>query len=73
MLLLNSEEEKIQRAAEEFARANKRRKEYKGLADFLLHASADEQNKVFTEAARKANEDQMKVFKQAQMKTQANY
>ena len=31
-----------------------------------MHASADEQKKVFTEAARKANEDQMKVFKQAQ-------
>ncbi len=39
---------------------------YKGLSDFFMHASADEQKKVFTEAARKANEDQMKVFKQAQ-------
>jgi len=39
---------------------------YKGLSDFFMHAPADEQKKVFTEAARKANEDQMKVFKQAQ-------
>ena len=39
---------------------------YKGLSDFLMHAPLDEQKKVFTEAARKANEDQMKVFKQAQ-------
>ena len=40
--------------------------EYKGLSDFLMRAPADEQKRVFTEAARKANEDQMKVFKQAQ-------
>lgn len=39
---------------------------YKGLSDFLMHAPPSEQKKVFTEAARKANEDQMKLFKQAQ-------
>ena len=41
-------------------------KKYEGLSDFFMHAPADEQKKVFAEAARKANEDQMKVFKQAQ-------
>ncbi|MFA6315313.1 MAG: hypothetical protein WC648_03025 [Candidatus Paceibacterota bacterium] len=41
-------------------------KKYEGLSDFFMHAPADEQKKVFTEAARRANEDQMKVFKQAQ-------
>ena len=40
--------------------------EYKGLSDFLMHAPSDEQKRVFTEAASKANDDQMKVFKQAQ-------
>lgn len=39
---------------------------YNGLSDFLMRAPADEQKRVFTEAARKANEDQMKVFKRAQ-------
>jgi hypothetical protein len=39
---------------------------YSGLSDFLMRAPADEQKRVFTEAARKANEDQMKIYKQAQ-------
>lgn len=41
-------------------------KKYTSASDFFMHAPADEQKKVFTEAARKANEDQMKVFRQAQ-------
>lgn len=45
-------------------------KKYEGLSDFFMHAPADEQKKVFIEAARKANEDQMKVFKQAQLKVE---
>ena len=45
---------------------------YKGLSDFFMHASPDEKKKVFTEAARRANEDQMKIFKQAQLTTEVN-
>jgi hypothetical protein len=41
-------------------------KKYTSASDFFMHAPADEQKRVFTEATRKANEDQMKVFKQAQ-------
>ena len=41
-------------------------RKYNSASDFFMHASADEQKRVFTEAARKANEDQMKVFKRAQ-------
>ena len=47
-------------------------KKYEGLSDFFMHAPADEQKKVFTEAARRANEDQMKVFQEARMKVEAN-
>lgn len=39
---------------------------YTGLSDFFTHAPLDEQKRILTEAARKANEDQMRVFKQAQ-------
>lgn len=45
---------------------------YKGLSDFFMHAPADEQKKVFTEAARRANEDQSKIFREAKMKVEAN-
>ncbi|MFA6554537.1 MAG: hypothetical protein WCS89_03440 [Candidatus Paceibacterota bacterium] len=45
-------------------------KKYESLSDFFMHAPADEQKKVFTEAARKANEDQMRIFKQAQLKVE---
>ena len=41
---------------------------YKGLSDFFMHAPADEQKKVFTEAARKSNEDQLETFRRAQLK-----
>ena len=43
-------------------------KEYKGLADFVLRASKVEKERVFTEAAEKANEDQLRVFKEAELK-----
>lgn len=46
--------------------------EYEGLSDFLLHAFSDEKKKVITEAARRANEDQFKVFSKAQLKVGAN-
>ena len=46
--------------------------EYTGLADFFLHASSNEKKKVITEAARKANDDQLKVFNEALLKTRTN-
>jgi hypothetical protein len=39
--------------------------EYSGLSDFLLHASPEKKIAVFTEAARRANEDQRKTFERA--------
>lgn len=39
---------------------------YKSASDFFMRASAEEQKKIFIEAARRANEDQMEVFKRAQ-------
>lgn len=47
-------------------------KKYTSASDFFMHAPADEQKKVFTEAARRANEDQMKIFQEARMKVEAN-
>ena len=47
-------------------------REYTGFSDFFLHAPLEEQKRVITEAAQKANEDQMKVFKEAQLKTKVN-
>ncbi len=43
-------------------------KKYEGLSDFFMNAPADEQKKVFIEAAQRANEDQFKIFIEAQMK-----
>lgn len=45
---------------------------YAGFSDFFLHAPADEKKKVITEAARKANEDQLKVFNEAHLKVTRN-
>ncbi len=47
-------------------------KKYEGLSDFFMNAPADEQKKVLLEAARRSNEDQMKVFREAQLKTESN-
>ncbi len=47
-------------------------KKYEGLSDFFMHAPRAEQMEVFTEAARRANEDQMKIFQEARMKVEAN-
>lgn len=46
--------------------------QYKGLADFLLHAPADEQKKVIKDVAHKSNEDQLKIFQDARMKVKVN-
>lgn len=56
-----------------FRRGNKESiSEYAGLSDFLLRASPDEKKKVITEAARRANEDQFRVFSKAQLKVRTN-
>lgn len=46
-----------------FADKKEEPKKYKGFSDFLMNAPAEEQKEVFAEAARKANEDQMEVYK----------
>lgn len=55
-----------------FKKKNDELAEYKGMADFFLRAPDDLKKKVMTEAARRANEDQMKVFQEARLKTGAN-
>lgn len=45
---------------------------YTGLSDFLLHASPDEKKKIITEAARRANEDQFKIFIKARLRVGVN-
>jgi hypothetical protein len=45
---------------------------YEGLSDFFLRAPVEEKKKVIIEAARKANEDQHKVFKEARLKVKTN-
>ena len=42
--------------------------EYAGFSDFFIHAPLDEKKKVITEAARRANEDQLKVFRERRLK-----
>ena len=41
--------------------------EYKGLSDFLRNAPEKEKIDVFTEAARRANEDQRKTLERAEL------
>jgi hypothetical protein len=45
---------------------------YSGMADFFLHAPEELKKKVMMEAAKKANEDQMKIFKEAELKIKTN-
>jgi len=46
-----------------FKRKNKGNdSEYTGLSDFLLRASPEEKKKIITEAARRANSDQLEIF-----------
>lgn len=40
--------------------------EYKGLSDFLTRAPNDKKIEVFTEAARRANEDQKRTLEKAE-------
>ncbi len=55
-----------------FKKKNDELAEYKGVADFFLRAPDDLKKKVVAEAARRANEDQMKIFQEARMKVEAN-
>ena len=55
--------------------ANKRRnknRKYSGFSDFFLHAPENEKKEVITEAARKANEDQLAIFTRARVKIGTN-
>lgn len=45
-----------------FLKTNKTLPEKRSLAEFFLHATPKEKEKVFMEAARKANEDQRKLL-----------
>lgn len=40
---------------------------YSSVSDFFLRSSDDEKQKVFTEVAKKANEDQRELFKRANL------
>jgi hypothetical protein len=40
---------------------------YSSVSDFFLKSSDDEKKKVFTEVAKKANKDQRKLFRQANL------
>jgi hypothetical protein len=41
-------------------------------SDFFLYASDSKKEEVFREAARRANEDQRRVFEQSRLKTKAS-
>ena len=53
-------------------RETKTSEKYKNLSDFFVHASVNEQRKVFTDVAHRSNEDQLKVFKEAHLKIGSN-
>lgn len=53
-------------------RKTKAPKEYTGLSDFFLHAPIDEKKKVIIEAARKSNEDQFKILREARLKVKTS-
>ena len=52
-------------------RGEKRKKasDYSGLSDFLMHAPDAKKTSILREAARLANEDQMRTFEKARLKT----
>ena len=45
---------------------------YSGFSDFFLHATPEEQKRVMTAAAQKANEDQLQVIEAARLKVGVN-
>ena len=46
----------------------KREVKYNFFSDFFLHATEQKKEEVLKEAARRANEDQMRVFEEARLK-----
>lgn len=46
--------------------------DYSGMSDFLMHAPEEKKMEVVREAARLANEDQMRTFNKARLKIKAN-
>ncbi len=42
--------------------------QYNGFSDFFLRAPEHTKKEIIAEAARKANDDQMKIFKEAQVR-----
>jgi len=55
-----------------FTRKKGKATTYSGFSDFFMHAPKEAKEKVIAEAARKANEDQLKIFNEARMKVNAN-
>lgn len=54
-----------------FSKKNKSEgKKSAGLSGFLLHASEKEKHKVFTEAARMANEEQRETFSRSRLRAE---
>ena len=53
-------------------RGKKSEKKTDGFADFFRNASPEEKKRVFTEAARRANEDQRELFKRSGLKLESN-
>ena len=54
----------------DFFRKRKKTEESR-FSDFFLHATEQEKEKIFWEAARKANEEQREVFERSRWKTKA--
>ncbi len=54
-----------------FIRKKVKTTQYGGFSDFFVNAPEEVKIKVIKEAAQKANEDQLKVFKEAQLKVDA--
>lgn len=52
-----------------FLTKNKEKGHTSGFADFFLHASEKEKKKAFTEAAKRANEDQRTLIEKLHQKT----
>ncbi len=56
------------RLLEFFRKTKKIEKKSSKFSDFFLYASEDKKQEVFKEAARRANEDQRKVFEISRLK-----
>lgn len=59
----------IKKITEFFKGKKEENTKYSGFSDFFKHAPKGAKERVIAEAARKANEDQLKVFNEARIKT----